>query len=193
VAMHHPGQRFERFVREFTGLVDASGDDEARILRTGRPLLADLVSVDDWLPQEFARPDARHYLQYLLHLDPQDRFCVVSFVWGPGQKTPVHDHTTWGLIGMLRGAETAERFVAGAPGAPMRSLGFQTLKPGDVDEVSPSIGDVHQVANVHDDRVSISIHVYGGDIGRIARHVFDRDTGTTKTFVSGYSNEARAV
>ena len=54
--------------------------------------------------------------------------------------------------------------------------------------VSPTIGDVHRVQNAYDDRVSISIHVYGGGIGRIRRHVFDESTGAVKEFVSGYSN-----
>ncbi|MNH40929.1 hypothetical protein D3C79_1023230 [compost metagenome] len=60
--------------------------------------------------------------------------------------------------------------------------------PGDIDQVSPSLGDIHLVRNAHDDRTSISIHLYGGNIGRIARHVFVPETGETKPFVSGYSN-----
>ena len=55
-------------------------------------------------------------------------------------------------------------------------------------QVSPTIGDVHRVRNAYGDRVSISIHVYGGNIGRIRRHVFDEATGAVKEFVSGYSN-----
>ncbi|NRF72087.1 cysteine dioxygenase [Aquincola sp. S2] len=191
--MRHPPPRFERFVSAFTALVDAAGADEPRILAGGRALLADLVGVDDWLPTEYAQPDPHYYRQYLLHLDPRGRFCVVSFVWGPGQKTPVHDHTVWGLIGMLRGAEHGEGFQPAAAGGPMRSLGRHTLRPGDVEPVSPAIGDIHQVANACDDRVSISIHVYGADIGRVARHVFDPDTGAMKTFTSGYANAAQAA
>lgn len=33
-------------------------------------------------------------------------------------------------------------------------------------------GDIHQVANAHDDRVSISIYVYGADIGAVHRHIY---------------------
>lgn len=36
-------------------------------------------------------------------------------------------------------------------------------------------------------RPSISIHVYGANIGAVARHVFDPATGAAKPFVSGYS------
>ncbi|MFQ6748439.1 cysteine dioxygenase, partial [Bordetella pertussis] len=64
----------------------------------------------------------------------------------------------------------------------------KVLRPGDVACVSPSIGDIHQVSNAYDDRVSISIHLYGGNIGRIRRSVYDPQTGASKAFVSGYSN-----
>jgi predicted metal-dependent enzyme (double-stranded beta helix superfamily) len=180
--------RFQQFIEGFTRLIDTCAGDEEAILSAGRPLLAGLVSHDDWLPEEFARPHPQYYQQYLLHADPQDRFSVVSFVWGPGQKTPVHNHTVWALIGMMRGAERAEGFAVPQPGRPMQRLGMETLSPGDIDMVSPRLGDIHRVSNVFDDRVSISIHVYGGNIGKIARHVFDTETGRAKPFISGYSN-----
>jgi predicted metal-dependent enzyme (double-stranded beta helix superfamily) len=184
---------FEQFVKAFTGLVDKSADDEAEMLKSGRVLLAQLINRDDWLPEEFTKPHPQFYQQYLLHCDPQERFTVVSFVWGPGQSTPVHNHKVWALIGMLRGGERGQRFALGAPGEPMQRLGVDTLAPGDIDCVSPTIGDIHQVSNVHDDRVSISIHVYGGNIGRISRNVFDAQTGAPKEFISGYANTAPAA
>ena len=54
--------------------------------------------------------------------------------------------------------------------------------------VSPAVGDIHRVANAFGDRVSISIHAYGANIGRVRRHVFDAQTGAAKEFVSGYAN-----
>lgn len=179
--------KLARFIGAFTRLVERAAGREPVLLAEGRALLAALVREDDWLPAACAQPDAKYYRQYPLHVDPLGRFSVVSFVWGPGQKTPVHDHTVWGLIGVLRGGERCERFDAGAPGQPMRRLGEGILQPGDVDAVSPTVGDIHRVANLHDDRVSISIHVYGGDIGRIERHAYDPPTGAAKAFVSGYS------
>jgi len=54
--------------------------------------------------------------------------------------------------------------------------------------VSPTVGDIHRVANAFADRVSISIHVYGGNIGAVRRAVYDAETGEEKPFVSGYTN-----
>ena len=173
------------FVIAFGQLLETH-PDEPRILTEGGALLRTLVARDDWLPETFAQPHPTYYQQHLLHADSTERFSVVSFVWGPGQATPVHDHTVWGLIGMLRGAEESQAYVerdgrAVPQGAPVR------LVPGDVEAVSPTVGDVHRVRNVYDDRVSVSIHVYGANIGAVRRHTYPAEGGR-KPFVSGYSN-----
>jgi predicted metal-dependent enzyme (double-stranded beta helix superfamily) len=177
--------RLRDFVRAFTLLVE-EGADEARIFDQGRALLARLVAVDDWLPPEFAQPGPDRYRQYLLHCDPLERFSVVSFVWGPGQSTPVHDHTVWGMVGVLRGAERCEEFAA-EPG-PMVTSACHELRAGSIDLVSPAVGDIHRVSNALADGVSVSIHVYGANIGVIGRHVYDVATGERSRFVSGYEN-----
>ena len=173
------------FVVAFGHLLD-SAPDEPTILREGGALLRPLVARDDWLPDAFAQPHPTYYQQLLLHADSTERFSVVSFVWGPGQATPVHDHTVWGLIGMLRGAEESQGFVERdghmvPQGEPVR------LAPGDVEAVSPTVGDVHRVRNLLDDKVSISIHVYGANIGAVRRHTYPSEGGR-KPFISGYSN-----
>ena len=174
------------FVRAMTRLVERT-DDEAALIAGAQPLLATLIADDAWLPEACTWPDPQFYRQYLLHCDPLERFSVVSFVWGPGQETPVHDHTVWGLVGMLRGAERCRRYGRTADGA-IRPVGEeQVLNPGEIEAVSPRIGDIHTVANALADRPSISIHVYGANIGAVRRHVFDPATGAAKDFVSGYS------
>ncbi|WP_304168418.1 cysteine dioxygenase [Phenylobacterium aquaticum] len=177
--------RLRDFVLNLAGLLDAT-DEEARVLEAGGALLKDLVSHDDWLPEEYAVPDPARYRQYLLHCDSLQRFSVVSFVWGPGQATPVHDHTVWGLVGVLRGAELSQAYEV-APGRLTPIGKAHRLSPGEVEAVSPTVGDVHQVANAHDDRTSVSIHVYGANIGAVSRHTFG-PKGEPKTFISGYSN-----
>jgi predicted metal-dependent enzyme (double-stranded beta helix superfamily) len=180
--------RFRDFIARMSALVDRHGADEPRIFAEGGALLADLVRHDDWLPPEFARASAESYRQYLLYCDPQERFSVVSFIWGPGQRTPIHNHTVWGLVGMMRGEEFCEEYAPPVPGQPMRKTGEHAVRPGDIDRVSPRIGDIHVVSNALPDRPSISIHTYGANIGAVARHVFDPLTGHASPFVTGYHN-----
>lgn len=178
--------RLRQFIGDLALVLDRE-TAEAAILDHGQTLLQQLVAHDDWLPEELAQPDPTRYQQYLLHSDSRQRFSIVSFVWGPGQRTPIHDHRVWGLIGMLRGAEYAQGFARSESGALLPAGNALLLEPGQVEAVSPRIGDIHQVSNAYSDQVSISIHVYGANIGAVHRAVYLED-GSEKPFISGYAN-----
>lgn len=177
--------RLRDFIGAFSDLL-ATTSAEPAILDRGATLLGDLVRHDDWLPDAYAVADPVRYRQYLLHCDSGQRFSVVSFVWAPGQSTPIHDHTVWGLVGVLRGAELGEAFVR-EPGVGLVATGQETLRPGTVAAVSPSVGDIHRVSNAAAGEVSVSIHVYGANIGAVERATYDT-AGTPKRFISGYAN-----
>lgn len=177
--------RLRGFVTALADLLAATRDEQS-VLESGRALLTRLIAQDDWLPEAFTRPHPEHYQQYLLHCDSRERFSVVSFVWGPGQSTPIHDHSVWGLVGVLRGVERVERYRR-EPDGRLVADGEDFLHAGAVDAFSPRIGDIHRVTNGLADRPSISIHVYGANIGAVERATYAED-GTPKTFISGYAN-----
>lgn len=177
------------FVVGMTRLVDRT-DHEPTLLAEGRALLKALIADDRWLPDAFAQAEAGGYRQYLLHCDPLERFSVVSFVWGAGARTPVHDHTVWGLVGMLRGAESCREYAPEGTDRVVDRGHEHVMQPGMIEAVSPTIGDWHVVANALPDRSSISIHVYGGNIGAVRRHRVDPQSGAILDFVSGYSSPA---
>ncbi|UWU95812.1 cysteine dioxygenase [Bradyrhizobium sp. CB1015] len=179
--------KLRTFVAEVARVVDAKLDERATLARLV-PKLKELVTTDDWLPDAYAAADGKAYRQYLLYADPLDRFSIVSFVWGPGQGTPIHDHRVWGLVGVLRGEELSVSY-ARQPDGSLRPGATERLAKGTVAAVSPDIGDIHAISNGLADKSSISIHVYGGNIGRIHRSVFDATTGAEHEFVSEYSNE----
>ena len=88
---------------------------------------------------------------------------------------------------MLRGAERAQPYAQDQAGHWLPTGAAQELRPGQIEAVSPTVGDVHLVSNALSDQTSISIHVYGANIGAVQRSVFLPDGGE-KPFVSGYSN-----
>lgn len=178
--------RLRDFVVSFANMLEAT-PSEPDILREGTRLLRDLIAVDDWLPDRYAEPAATGYQQYLLHADSRERFSVVSFVWGPGQKSPIHDHTVWGVVGVLRGAELEQHYARAGDGRFVEEGAPARLEAGQVTAVSPAIGDFHRVSNALPDQPSISVHVYGANIGAVRRSVYEPD-GSSRTFVSGYSN-----
>ena len=176
--------RLRGFVQDMTRAVERHGADEARMLDEGAKLLKDLVTHDDWLPEAYAAPSTESYRQYLLYCDPLERFSVVSFVWMPGHRTPIHDHTVWGLVGVMRGVETCEEFSLA-----IRKVNEHQARAGEIDRVSPRIGDIHVVSNAGT-QTAISIHVYGANIGAVKRHTYDPATGLPRQFISGYHNTA---
>lgn len=178
--------RLREFVADVARLCEQRAP-EAQTLQAAAGLMKTLVAHDDWLPAPFDQPHPVYYQQHLLYGDPLDRFSLVSFVWGPGQQTPIHDHTVWGVIGMLRGSEISQRYRLENERLVLAGEADRLL-PGDVDCLSPQEGDVHRVSNAFADQVSISIHLYGGNIGRVHRSVFNPEDGARKGFVSGYSS-----
>lgn len=179
--------KLRTFVAEVARVVEAKLDETATLAQL-TPRLKELIVADDWLPDAYAVADGGAYRQYLLYADPLDRFSIVSFVWGPGQGTPIHNHRVWGLVGVLRGEELSVSYARQADGS-LRPGAVERLPKGTVAAVSPDIGDIHAISNGLSDQSSISIHVYGGNIGRIRRSVFDAATGSEREFISGYSNE----
>ena len=177
--------RLRDVVQAMTRLAGA-GLAETAFQEASAILLRGLVAVDDWLPAACAVPGPG-YRQYLLHCDPAERFSLVSFVWGPGQRTPIHDHLVWGLVGQLRGAEISTEYRLGPPGTPPQPGRRERLRPGEVALVRPGDSDIHLVENAQADAPSISIHCYGGNIGAVRRHAFDPATGAARAFISGYS------
>ncbi|MBT3701053.1 MAG: cysteine dioxygenase [Alphaproteobacteria bacterium] len=157
---------------------------EGQVIDAVQQALIPLLASDSWLPASHATPKPDGYGQFPLYIDPDDRLSIVSFVWGPLQNTPVHDHCVWGVVGVLRGEETSKDFVQGDTG--LVESRRSVCLPGDILAVSPSIGDIHWVGNESADDYAISIHTYGGNIGKVQRHVFDPDTGMARDFVSGY-------
>ncbi len=180
-------RRLRNFVGQISALVESQAN-EARLIELGSHALSELIQTDDWLPDAYAQPSPDRYRQFLLYADARQRFSVVSFVWGPRQGTPVHDHTVWGLIGVLRGAERATHYARNDDGTLHQNGDEVLLERGAVEAVSPTIGDIHSVRNAYDDRVSISIHVYGANIGAVQRSTYPPDA-PPKQFISGYSNE----
>jgi 3-mercaptopropionate dioxygenase len=114
------------------------------------------------------------YQCHVLHVEPDGSFSVTAMVWRPGQVTPIHDHVTWCVFGVLQGIEYEELFALAADGTHLADVGRNANQPGEVSGFAPP-GDIHRVRNVGDG-VAISLHVYGADITRLGssvRRIYD--------------------
>jgi predicted metal-dependent enzyme (double-stranded beta helix superfamily) len=109
--------------------------------------------------------DPSGYRSHLLHAEPDGAFSIVAMVWLPGQVTPVHDHVTWCVFGVLAGTEHEELFALADDGRSLVRTGSSRNVTGQVSGFAPP-GDIHRVRNTGTG-VTISLHVYGADISRL--------------------------
>jgi 3-mercaptopropionate dioxygenase len=99
-----------------------------------------------------------------LYVDPDGSFSIVGLRWRPGQSTRIHDHISWGAVGIVAGIERETMFDAS-----LSPIGHTDYRAGEVTWFIPP-GDIHQVANVAT-TASVSIHVYGADLRRASSSV----------------------
>jgi 3-mercaptopropionate dioxygenase len=121
------------------------------------------------LTDEQRAGDSGGYRSYPLHIEPDGSFSVVALVWRPGQVTPIHDHVTWCVFGVVQGVEHEELFRLDEEQGVLIEAGTSMNGTGDVSGFAPP-GDIHRVRNAGDE-TAISIHVYGTDVSRIGSGV----------------------
>lgn len=164
-----------------TVVTQGVADRLGRLLATGQ----------DFIPDQLAQPSRDGYALYALHVEPDGSFCVASAVWDVTQKTPIHDHGTWGVIGIYRGVEHEARYAPNpsvVDGPPV-FLHEHDVPAGSVTICCTTDADLHQVSCASE-IPCVGIHVYGGNIGEIERHAIDGLTGAVTLFVSRWASPA---
>jgi predicted metal-dependent enzyme (double-stranded beta helix superfamily) len=112
--------------------------------------------------------DPHAYRQHLLHASKDGSFSLVALVWLPGQATAIHDHLSWCVVGIHRGAEYETRYEL-TPDDELLETGSAVTQVGDVSGLLPP-GDIHRVHNVGDD-LAVSLHVYGADLTEVGTSI----------------------
>lgn len=127
-------------------------------------LLQPCLGFADFLTPEQLEPDQTKYRQHILHVEPDGSFSIVALVWLPGQKTPIHDHVSWCVVGVHRGEEHETVYEKANPGHQehLRVVGDGFNPCGSVAALVPP-GDIHHVAN-DGHELAVSLHIYGANI-----------------------------
>jgi 3-mercaptopropionate dioxygenase len=113
--------------------------------------------------------DPEAYKSEVIHSEPDGSFSIVALVWLPGQVTPIHDHVTWCVFGVIQGMEREELFELDEQGTCLVEAGDRVNSTGEVSGFAPP-GDIHRVRN-GGDHTAISIHIYGTDVSRVGSSV----------------------
>ena len=161
----HPA--FADFVRDAESAID---NPRAIALR-----LRGRLAQDGWLAPEHQLPGDDTYRQHLLHVSACRGLSVVALVWRPGQRTPIHDHVSWCVVGVYRGVEQETRYRLVERGGLEHLEAVDTIEahPGHVEALIPPAENIHLVEAAGEE-LTISIHVYGADIERLGSSVYRR-------------------
>ena len=174
------------FIRELDVIVLEENQDFRAIVNRGKPHLSRLLADMKWLTPRYYEPRQGGSVQYLLNKSSVGRYTITSVVFWQGYCTAVHNHGTWGLIGIWSGEEQEERFKQIDDGSradyvQLRSTSTSTNTPGSICHLIPPNEEIHRIRTVSLEP-SYSIHVYGGDIFSKARQQYDLETGAIKEF-----------
>ena len=131
------------------------------------------------LPERFRRPKPESYARRLLYRDDDLGFTAVVMTWGPGQRTALHDHTgIWCVEGVVEGEMEVTRYELLAEEEDglyrFAERGSAHARAGSAGALIPPF-EHHVLANASPDRVSLTLHVYGGDMDHC--DVFQPESG----------------
>jgi predicted metal-dependent enzyme (double-stranded beta helix superfamily) len=193
----------QEFIRDLEAVVGAERD-QWKIVAGVEPLVQRLVTSEDlgWLKPEYRQPPpnktgvASGYGQYCLYRRGNE-LSVIAFCWGPGKGTPIHDHLSWGVLGFVDGSEKETRYKrvddgTNADSAKLQEIGVHYTEKGRTSHIVTPQRDVHKVENPGD-TPSVSIHVYGCDMGRQRRRRYDAATGKIEWYVTPHDSDEIVV
>jgi 3-mercaptopropionate dioxygenase len=125
------------------------------------------------LPERFHRVRPEGYARRLLHRSDDLGYTAVVMTWGPGQKTPLHDHAgIWCVEGVVEGRMDVTQYdLVDESGDAFRfeAKGCVHAAVGSAGCLIPPF-EYHVLANATD-AASITLHVYGGEMTTC--HVFE--------------------
>ena len=97
----HPA--LDRFIADAHAVIAQHADAADRVTLIA-PLMRQLLEADrGFLQPHHYRSDPQHYERNAIHISPDGNLSLFALVWLPGQWTPVHDHGSWGVVGIVQG------------------------------------------------------------------------------------------
>src|SRR5215203_3304956 len=109
---------------------------------------------------------------------PDGNFSLQLFVWPPGTRTMIHDHSSWGAYACALGTVLEERYERLDDGSRHEHARLEEVwrlpwSPEDgASTVLPGVGGIHRVGNPHG-ATAVSVHLYGPRMGEVDGRDYD--------------------
>lgn len=122
------------------------------------------------------------YARNLLYVDTDKSLSLYCLVWKPGQWTPVHDHGSWGLVGVIEGQLEEHNFirvddqVQSGSKIILKRGGSSVLSPGSLTTFVPNPDHIHKTGVPSDGELTKTLHLYGKNMDRY--NVYDLKKGS---------------
>ena len=132
------------------------------------PLMLDLLGQSEaFLEAQHYRSDPLHYARNLVFDAPDHSLSLYTLVWLPGQWTPVHDHGSWGVVGVLEGVLQERSYVRlsaerdADAGIDLVRGGVILLGRHAVTSFVPNPDHIHVTGVPAERPRAVSLHLYG--------------------------------
>ena len=191
-----PNTTLESFISDCEDQAAAHGAP-ADIVRAITPLMQRLLCGSrDFLKPEHFQSEPNHYARNLVYAAEGTGLSLYTLVWLPGQWTPVHDHGTWGVVGVVEGLLEEQNYMRLDPdqsserhaGIELRRGGLVLLSPGSVSTFVPNPDHIHKTGCAVDRPRCVSLHLYGRAMNSF--YSYDVAAGT-RTLIQAAHNETR--
>jgi predicted metal-dependent enzyme (double-stranded beta helix superfamily) len=163
----------------------ARTDDVADRVDAIAPLMQRLASqAPAFLQPEHLQSDPAHYRRNAIYVSADDSISLYALVWLPGQWTPVHDHGSWGVVGVVEGFLEERAYmcptgdICADAGIALKRGGVVLLNPGAVTSFVPNPDHIHMTGVATGRPTCVSLHLYGRNMSSF--HIYDLAAGTRR-------------
>ena len=160
LALEFPG------CRQLLAMIDeavAAGDERTTVDALRNGLCRAIRDRSIQLPECCAERVDDHYARRELYRCEETGYSVVAMTWGPGQGTPIHDHSgVWCVEGIWEGQlEITQYELRERDGERFRfePVGTNLAGPGSAGSLIPP-HEYHTIRNPSDRDIAISLHIY---------------------------------
>jgi predicted metal-dependent enzyme (double-stranded beta helix superfamily) len=177
-------QPLDRFIADCRDVIARTPAAAERVTDIAPLMLALLQSGIGFLRPEHLREDPDHYARNAIYICPNGDLSLFALVWLPGQWTPVHDHGSWGVVGVVEGLleerahMSADGDIHRDHGIRLRRGGVVLLNPGAVTTFVPNPDHIHMTGVAATRTRCVSLHLYGRNMESF--HIYDVEHGTRK-------------
>jgi predicted metal-dependent enzyme (double-stranded beta helix superfamily) len=159
--------RLKAFISACEELADTGADARQNVAAAAPLMLALAACGSELLTADQKRADPVTYARNAIHLGEADGISLFALVWRPGQWTPIHDHSTWGVVGVLEGVLEERNYIPA--GNTIDDGGKVDLQPGGITLLAagavatfvPNPDHIHITGVPEDRETAISLHLYG--------------------------------